>query len=100
MAASHLFESVYLFTFFEQFLFNLQSSLSSNQKVPPLSNTAGTGHWSEGDPFTNVQSDRYWSSTTSADDPDFAWDVVMGHGYVSLVDKVEVLYVWPVRGGQ
>ena len=57
-----------------------------------------TGH-----PFTNMQLDDYWSSTT--DTTNFfgvvgAWHVYMhdGHVYGSL--KGNYLYVWPVRGGQ
>ncbi|MCP4374202.1 MAG: DUF1566 domain-containing protein [Deltaproteobacteria bacterium] len=30
---------------------------------PAVSDTLGTGHWSQGDPFNNVQQTRYWSST-------------------------------------
>ena len=67
---------------------------------PAVPNTAGTGQWSAGDPFTNVQSDYYWSSSTYANGTDLAWYVDMGNGSVDLYDKTNFIYVWPVRGGQ
>jgi len=66
---------------------------------PALSNTAGTGQWSEGDPFTNVQSHIYCSSTTFASSADSAWIVYMYSGYVDGISKSVSSYVWPVRGG-
>ena len=67
---------------------------------PALSNTAGTGQWSQGDPFTNVQSDGYWSSTTVVHFTNYAWYVGMGNGGVKYYyDKTSLYYVWPVRGG-
>jgi hypothetical protein len=53
-----------------------------------------------GHPFTNVQADYYWSSTTYADYPDEAWFVDMWSGYVGNDSKsYRSYYVWPVRGG-
>jgi hypothetical protein len=51
-----------------------------------------------GHPFTNVQSEHYWSSTTRAEDIDGGWYVHMsdGHAYGSI--KTFSSYVWPVRG--
>jgi len=53
-----------------------------------------TGH-----PFTNVQGVYYWSSTTYAYFPAFAWYVDMNGGGVYAVSKDEASngYVWPVR---
>jgi hypothetical protein len=51
-----------------------------------------------GNPFTNAQSNFYWSSTTSADDPSFAWFVYMYDGGDYPNDKTYNGYVWPVRG--
>ncbi len=48
--------------------------------------------------FTNVRASIYWSST--AYNPDNAWDVSMVDGYVGYDDKTTGYYVWPVRGGQ
>jgi len=55
-----------------------------------------TGH-----PFTNVQSDTYWSSTTYASSTNNAWivDMNVGNVYYDHV-KAYFYYVWPVRAGQ
>jgi|GEM_PF-855833 len=50
--------------------------------------------------FTNVQFDRYWSSSTGVDYAILARFVDMGDGFVSNDDKSESnYYAWPVRGG-
>ena len=67
---------------------------------PAVPNTVGTGQWSEGDPFNNVQSDFYWSSTSLAYQTVGAWYVYMDTGSVGDFDKSGFVYVWPVRGGQ
>ena len=54
----------------------------------------------KGHPFTNVQSDFYWSSTSYADYTIYAWIVGMDYGYVSYDGKAGGYYVWPVRSGQ
>ena len=66
---------------------------------PALSNTAGTGRWSEGDPFTGVQSASYWSSTTRfrSSDRDSAWRVSLDDGVFSYNPKTFNRYVWCVR---
>jgi hypothetical protein len=51
-------------------------------------------------PFTNVQSDYYWSSTSGADDTVGAWIVGMYGGHVSYGYKTSSNFVWPVRAGQ
>ena len=67
---------------------------------PSVPDTAGTGKWSEGDPFNNVQSNSYWSSTTYARITDDAWYVYMYNGNVITISKTSSRYVWPVRRGQ
>ncbi len=52
-----------------------------------------------GHPFTNVQSDLYWSSSTEAFGNNVAWLVDMGSGYVLDYFMNDTHYVWPVRGG-
>jgi hypothetical protein len=42
----------------------------------------------------------YWSSTTAADNPGYAWNVGIGDAGVIIGDKVYGGYVWCVRGGQ
>ena len=62
---------------------------------PALSNAAGTAQWSEGDPFTGVQSKSsyYWSSATSVDYPSLAWGVLFGSGSVNYFAKNSDYYV-------
>jgi len=77
----------------------LQSLIDYGFENPALSNTAGTVRWSSGDPFTDVQSDSYWSSTTNAVSTDLAWWVSLHGGRVESTSKSYNTYVWPVRGG-
>lgn len=66
-----------------------------------LPNTAGTGKWLDGDPFTGVQPWYYWSSTSRASLTTNAWNVDMVSGEVNFDPKTTSLFgVWPVRGGQ
>jgi hypothetical protein len=53
-----------------------------------------------GYPFTNVQSDYYWSSTSRAEGIVAGWYVHMFDGHVYGSIKTFPSYVWPVRGGQ
>ena len=80
----------------------LQSLIDYGVYNPALPNTdgTGTGQWSEDDPFSGVVSHFYWSSTTFASPTDDAWFVYLGYGHVSLANKYDAFYVWPVRGGQ
>ena len=80
--------------------FELRSLLDLQYYDPALSNTAGTEQWQEGEPFTNVQSFYYWSSTTNSNEPSYAWVVLLGYGSVEFDSKRDSDYVWPVRGGQ
>jgi hypothetical protein len=79
--------------------FELESLLDMKYSVPSLSNSVGSGQWSEGDPFTNVLPFYYWSSTSSAYDSSGAWFVGMSYGYAIWDSKIYNYYVWPVRGG-
>ena len=55
----------------------------------------------QGHPFTNVQSNNYWSSTSYAYNTNYAWVVGMSFGgVVSYVKTFFSNYVWPVRAGQ
>ena len=67
--------------------------------VPYVLNTAGTGCWTGGNPFSGVQSGLYWSSTTYVGGPNNAWFVYLFDGRVVNVVKDFTVYVWPVRGG-
>jgi len=77
----------------------LFSLVDAKYYLPALSDTAGTGIWSEGDPFTNVQSSNYWSSTTYAPITTAAWTVDMGNSDLDIIGKTFTRDVWPVRGG-
>jgi hypothetical protein len=52
-----------------------------------------------GHPFTVVQSNAYWSSTTYASSTTQAWGVGMHYGFLYANGKTGGYYVWPVRGG-
>ena len=78
----------------------LQSLVHYGVSVPAVPNTAGTGKWSAGDPFTGVQLSNYWSSSTYASGTSDAWRVGMFVGRVYSTNKTSSLYVWPVRGGR
>jgi hypothetical protein len=68
---------------------------------PALSNAAGVDQWTEGDAFSGVQVDVYWSSTTLATRPDVAWFVhfEFGHtGHDSKEFSLTPYWIWPVRG--
>jgi hypothetical protein len=77
----------------------LHSLIDYSQYVPALPNTEGTGQWAEGDPFTNVQSYYYWSSTAYEGGSTLAWGVYMVSGYVGGTSKANDFDVWPVRAG-
>lgn len=53
-----------------------------------------------GHPFTGVQSDFYWTSSTYADETSRAWVVFLRSGSIDAYHKTIDRYVWPVRGGQ
>jgi hypothetical protein len=70
-------------------IFELQSVTDLNYYTPALT----SGH-----PFSGVQTNKYWSSTTSAEGPSRAWYVDMDKGFVYDGDnKSTSFYVWPVR---
>jgi hypothetical protein len=64
---------------------------------PCIPDTAGNDCWSEGDPFSGVRWDGYWSSTTHASNPDNVWIAYLVDGVVSAQDKRVAWEVWPVR---
>jgi hypothetical protein len=78
----------------------LRSLIAWQYSSPALSNAAGTAKWTEGDAFSGVQANLYWSSTTYASNASYAWYVNLNNGSVNSLDKTYSYYVWPVRGGQ
>ena len=65
-----------------------------------FSDTADTGKWIEGDIFTGVQLDYYWSTIPFSGSTTRAWSINLNHGRVTYYDvKTATNYVWPVRSG-
>lgn len=52
-----------------------------------------------GHPFSNVQSDRYWSATALALLPPVAWFVLFVNGGVDADIKTSTFFVWCARSG-
>ena len=78
----------------------MQSLVHYGFASPAVPNTAGTGKWTAGNPFTGVQSNIYWTSTANGDGTDSVWYVHLNVGYGYPGGKSGSYYVWPVRGGQ
>lgn len=76
----------------------LQSLVHYGVVSPSVPDTAGTGQWSEGDPFSGVQLAFYWASTKL--NATNAWEVSMIRGDVFIELKTFTERVWLVRGGQ
>lgn len=54
-----------------------------------------------GHPFSSVQSNNYWSSSTFSGNTDDIWYVNLNNGYTSTSSKSgSSFYMWPVRDGQ
>ena len=77
----------------------LHSLIDYGRFYPALCNATGTGKWATNDPFTDVISSYYWSSTTYTLDPLGAWSVELYYGGVYSPTKMNTYSVWPVRGG-
>ena len=92
----------------------LVSLINFNYHNPALSNTVGTGQWSEGNPFINVQglSSFYWSSTTDMNPINsgtFAHTANIARGITNIYNKTNPIdddvtppiqvstFAWPVK---
>ena len=81
-------------------LFELESLRDLRYWEPALSNGAGTGQWTHGDPFINlVTSGYYWSSSTFAYNPDLAWNMSIFDATNDRNSKTYTRFVLCVRGG-
>ena len=81
-------------------ILELESLRDINYSLPALSDTKGTGKWSDGKPFARVRSSYYWSSSTNAGSTNYAWYLHLGSGSVfSNAKNDNCCLVWPVRGG-
>ncbi len=68
----------------------------ADPSVLPANPTLPAGH-----PFSNVQSENYWSATgTLFNFPNFAWVVDFRTTSVGRTAKTNSLFIWCVRGGQ
>ncbi len=69
--------------------------------VDPVNQDAFLRPLPPGHPFFGIERESYWSATTSAGSPDFAWRVSFVEGRVAGANKTTFfLNVWCVRGGQ
>ncbi len=76
-----------------------QSLIDHGSYNPAMSDTAGTGNGSEGDPFSNVRMDGYWSSTASSYYGGNAWYLAIFYGDMRYTAMSISARVWPVRDG-
>lgn len=72
------------------------SFMCSEYTAPAVCNTEGTGQWSEGDPFLNVQSAYYWA-LLPAGVPNNHNIVNLYSGTTGGLPDASTLYVWPVK---
>lgn len=81
-------------------ILELHSLIDYEFSGPALCNAAGDAQWTPSDAFTNVVSDRYWSSTSNMYSPSSsAWFVDFASGLLVGSHKVDAIYqTWPVRG--
>ncbi len=78
----------------------LYSLIDFNSSYPAISNSKGDGRWLVNDPFYNVRSLSYLSSTTYDGDTSYARTVHIGNSEVGLAEKTTTGYFWPVRDGE
>ncbi|RKZ70380.1 MAG: hypothetical protein DRR19_33400, partial [Candidatus Parabeggiatoa sp. nov. 1] len=78
----------------------LQSLVHYGFINPALPNTDGTGKWVKDQPFSGVEMNYYWSSTTYAGRRGNAWGVGLSNGYVNASVKSGTYSVWAVRSGK
>lgn len=81
-----------------EFMAMYASARNQGYMYPVLTNTAGTGHWTEGDPFQNLQASYYWSSELSG--YAWRWNVWYGDLVITSISSEDLYYVWPVRADQ
>ncbi len=75
-----------------------EAMMDSNYTFPALSNAVGTGIWTEGNAFTGVQADFYWSSSSNSEDQFVAWHANLGLGKMYKDHRSLKKAVWAVRG--
>ena len=74
-----------------------EAFMSTVYDNPALVNTVGDAQWLDGDAFTEVQSDYYWSSTGDDWVIDWYYCADMASGDMDLMGDSVAHYIWPVR---
>ena len=77
----------------------MAQATSNGCLTPSIPDTTGLACWSPGNPFADVQSSFYWSSNTREDGPFLASSALLNGGLIVNHNKLNIFYVWPVRGG-
>jgi hypothetical protein len=77
---------------------NLGSCAPNNAAPTSCVTQPGSGLANTG-PFTNLQSNVYWSGTEYAPDPSFAWAFGTDLGVQGFIGKGNGFYAWAVRPG-
>ncbi|MDH3349681.1 MAG: DUF1566 domain-containing protein [Desulfobulbaceae bacterium] len=81
-------------------ILELQSIISYEYMNPTISNSDTSGKWTSNDPFTNIKSAKYHTSTTSSTNQNFTFSIDLKNGLVITESDYKdgaTLYVWPVR---
>lgn len=78
----------------------LDSLIDVAYMSPSLSDDSGMGQWTSGvgSAFSGVGTGgSYWTSTTYANNAEFAWTVSFSNSFIDLTNKGLERYVWAVR---
>jgi len=76
----------------------LVAMVDRKYESPALSNAVGTNKWQEGDAFSGVRTNYYWSSRSSTSNELMGVD--LDGSVVHNIYKNATYCIWPVRGGQ
>jgi hypothetical protein len=72
--------------------------LINDNFTPLVSNTAGDGAWSEGDPFAGLFTTGWYHWSSDEYDPDYAWVTQFSSVDVTILSKTDTaVFIWPVR---
>jgi len=80
----------------------LESAKMQGFTNPVLTDATGKAQGTDGNVFSNIHTDGYWTSNTDPTDTTRAWYVVVVNGSLGVSGKsfLNSGLVWPVRGGQ
>jgi hypothetical protein len=71
-----------------------------NELESLVNKQSNLAEWLQAQGLRNLQVDYYWTSTSYASYPRYAWSVDIYGGIVAGHDKADVYFVWPVRRGE